>query len=205
MKEEVFAQLPLHSFIHRQGVAGDLTFFYSFRNIGKSNSAVAIGTYNVPGRKFVVTRDRVRAVREVSRSHSQSDITRQHAGAIPFFCYRTFKGSEPRLAPAPDWQRRRPNRLGALSLHPLFAHCFVGVARAIALCDRLGFPVSSVRFKGTQPLSPDSTSCALAFDPSFPWEEVERSCRGQALIQSAKCLSWREPFYFFFFSCLGAE
>jgi len=69
----------------------------------------------------------------------------------------------------------------------------------------LDFLFTSVRFKGTQPLSPDSTSCALAFDPSFPWEEVERSCRGQALIQSAKCLSWREPFYFFFFSCLGAE
>ena len=28
--------------------------------------------------------------------------------------------------------------------------------RAIALCDRLGFPVPSVRFKGTKPLSPAS-------------------------------------------------
>jgi hypothetical protein len=147
MKEEVFAQLPLHSFIHRQGVAGDLTFFYSFRNIGKSNSAVAIGTYNVPGRKFVVTRARVRAVREVSRSHSQSDITRHHAGAIPCFCYRT-KGSEPRLAYSPDWQDEDQIVSVPCPASCSCAHCFVGVARALALCDRLGFPVSLSSVQG---------------------------------------------------------
>jgi Phage integrase family len=64
--------------------------------------------------------------------------------------------------------RRRQMHLAARSFAPRRPPCFVGVAPALVLCRSSGFPLPSVRFKGNEPLSPDSI-LEKSVRPALAW------------------------------------